>query len=28
LDLAYLSSYGLLFVVKFALMDRVFRKPA
>jgi putative flippase GtrA len=26
LDIAYLSSYGLLFVIKFALMDRVFRK--
>lgn len=28
LDLAYLSSYAVLFVLKFALMDRVFRKPA
>jgi putative flippase GtrA len=27
LDLAYLSSYAVLFVLKFALMDRVFRKP-
>jgi putative flippase GtrA len=28
LDLAYLSSYAVLFVLKFALMDRVFRRPA
>jgi putative flippase GtrA len=28
LDLAYLSSYAVLFVLKFALMDRVFRRSA
>jgi putative flippase GtrA len=28
LDVAYLSSYAVLFVLKFALMDKVFRKPA